>query len=130
MKRIMLFICLLLNISTNSFSQKLDSSLSVKSDSGFIDVDGSKLFYEIAGEGETIILLHDGILHHVVWDGQFPVLAKNYRVVRYDRRGFGKSVTPQAPFSHLDDLNQLFSQLSINDAIVFGMSAGGGLAIW
>jgi len=129
MKRIMLFICLLLNISTNSFSQKLDSSLSVKSDSGFIDVDGSKLFYEIAGEGETIILLHDGILHHVVWDGQFPVLAKNYRVVRYDRRGFGKSVTPQAPFSHLDDLNQLFSQLSINDAIVFGMSAGGGLAI-
>ncbi len=129
MKRTTLFICLLIIISTNSFSQKLDSHLSIKSDSGFVNVDGGKLFYEIAGEGENIVLLHDGILHHVVWDEQFPVLAKNYRVVRYDRRGFGKSFTPQAPFSHLDDLNQLFIQLNIDKSIVFGMSAGGGLAI-
>ena len=97
--------------------------------SGFIHVDGGKLFYEVAGRGEYIVLLHDGILHHVVWDEQFKLLAKNYRVVRYDRRGFGKSFTPNAPFSNVDDLNQLFNQLKIDDAIIFGMSAGGALAI-
>jgi 3-oxoadipate enol-lactonase len=129
MKRIALFFWLFILILTHSYSQKLDRHLSFKIDSGYIDVEGGKLFYEAAGEGDTIVLLHDGILHNVVWDEQFPVLAKKYRVVRYDRRGFGKSFTPKAPFSHVDDLFQLFAQLRIKDAILFGMSAGGGLAI-
>lgn len=110
-------------------SKEFDSHDSVTTVSGTIQVKGGDLFYEEAGEGETIVLLHDGILHHVVWDEQFLVLAKKYRVVRYDRRGFGKSLVPQAPFSHVDDLYQLFTQLHIKDAILFGMSAGGGLAI-
>ena len=116
-------------MSTHLFSQKYNSNFTFKADSGYIKVDGGNLFYEAAGEGETIVLLHDGILHHVIWDEQFPVLAKNYRVIRYDRRGFGKSFNPQAPFSHVDDLNQLFIQLKKDKAIVFGMSAGGGIAI-
>ena len=129
MKRAVMFFYLLVFSVSNLSSQKIDSNFSMKVDSDYIDVDGGKLFYEIAGEGETIVLLHDGILHHVVWDEQFPVLAKNYRVVRYDRRGFGRSDSPQAPFSHLDDLNQVFDQFKIDKAIIFGMSAGGGLAI-
>jgi 3-oxoadipate enol-lactonase len=129
MKRIALFLCLLVFMLTHSYSQKSDSQSSLKTNSGYIDVEGGKLFYEAAGEGETIVLLHDGILHHVVWDEQFPVLARKYRVVRYDRRGFGKSFIPQALFSHVDDLYQLFAQLQIKNAILFGMSAGGGLAI-
>jgi pimeloyl-ACP methyl ester carboxylesterase len=64
-----------------------------------------------------------------IWDEQFPVLAKNYRVARYDRRGYGKSSDPQATFSHIEDLNQVFVQLKIDKAIIFGMSSGGGLAI-
>jgi pimeloyl-ACP methyl ester carboxylesterase len=110
-------------------SENLDNNSSVKINSGYIKVDGGQLFYEMAGEGKNIVLLHDGILHRVVWDEQFPILAKNYRVVRYDRRGFGKSSMPQTPFSHDDDLNQLFKQLKIDKAIVFGMSAGGAWAI-
>jgi len=129
MKRIAAFFVISILMSTNSYSQKFDGNSSFKVDSGYIKVHGGKLFYEAAGEGETIVLLHDGILHHVIWDEQFSVLAKKYRVVRYDRRGFGKSFNPQAPFSHVDDLNQLFSQLKIDNAIVFGMSAGGGIAI-
>ena len=98
-------------------------------DSGYIQVDGGRLFYEIAGQGENIVLLHDGMVHREIWDEQFPVLAKNYRVVRYDRRTYGKSSDPQAPYSHIEDLNRLFVQLKIDKAIVFGMSSGGGLAI-
>ncbi len=129
MKRALAIFYLLALISSNLFSQKLDNHFSIEADSGYINVEGGKLFYEIAGEGEYIVLLHDGILHHEIWDAQFPVLAENYRVVRYDRRGYGKSFSPQAPFSHIDDLNQLFIQLKIDKATLFGMSAGGGIAI-
>ncbi len=129
MKKTLLLLCLLAISPPNIFFQKSGSLSSLKINSGYIDVEGGKLFYEEAGEGKTIVLLHDGILHHVVWDEQFPVLAKNYKVIRYDRRGFGKSLPPKNPFSHVDDLNQLFTQLKIYHATVFGMSAGGGLAL-
>ena len=129
MKRVAVIFCLLVVSASNLLSQKLYSDSSSKTDSGYITVDGGKLFYEIAGEGEFIVLLHDGTIHRGIWNAQFPVLAKNYRVVRYDRRGYGKSSNPQAPFSNIEDLNQLFSQLQIDKVIIFGMSAGGGLAI-
>ncbi|MBU2651500.1 MAG: alpha/beta hydrolase, partial [Bacteroidetes bacterium] len=87
------------------------------------------LYYEIAGKGDNIILIHDGLIHCEIWDKQFPVFAKSYCVVRYDRRGYGKSPNPPTPFSDVEDLKQLFVQLRIDKAIVFGMSAGGGLAI-
>lgn len=99
------------------------------SESGYIDVEDGKLYYETAGEGENIIFIHDGIIHHEVWDEQFHVFAETYRVVRYDRRGYGKSPDPQTAFSNIDDLNQLFLQLSLDEAIIIGMSAGGALAI-
>jgi pimeloyl-ACP methyl ester carboxylesterase len=129
MKKTGFIFCLLVLTTSNLLSQKSDSNFSNKVDSGYVIVDGGKLFYEVAGEGEYIVLLHDGIVHREIWDEQFPVLAKNHKVVRYDRRGYGKSFFPQAPFSHIDDLNQLFVQLKINNAIIFGISGGGELAI-
>ena len=101
----------------------------VEISSGYIDVDGGRLFYEEAGVGECIVLLHDGTIHREIWDAQFPVLVRDYRVVRYDRRGYGKSTNPEAQYSNIDDLNRLFAQLRIDNAILFGMSAGGGICI-
>jgi len=129
MKRQTVTLCLVVLVATNLFSQKFDGNSSLKVDSVYINVDGGKLFYEIAGSGENIVLLHDGMVDHQIWDEQFPVLAKNFRVVRYDRRAYGKSSDPQANYSHIEDLNQVFIQLKIENAIIFGMSAGGGLAI-
>lgn len=125
----MVAICLFALTATHLFSQNPGTKSQVPVDSGYIKVEGGKLFYEMAGKGENIILIHDGLVHREIWDEQFPVLAKNYRVARYDRRGYGKSSDPEAPYSNLDDLNQLFIQLKIDKAIVFGMSSGGGLAI-
>ena len=129
MKRTTITLCLLALTAINLFSQKFDSNSSITVDSGYINVDGGKLFYEMAGKGEEIVLLHDGMVNREIWDEQFPVLAKNYRVVRYDRRTYGKSSDPQAKYSDIEDLNQLFIQLKIDKAIIFGMSSGGGLAI-
>jgi pimeloyl-ACP methyl ester carboxylesterase len=129
MKRAVITLCFVALTAINLFSQKAGSNSPVAIDSGYIIVDGGRLFFETAGEGENIVLLHDGMVDREIWDEQFPVLAKNYRVVRYDRRGYGKSSDPEAPYSHIEDLNQLFIQLNIDKAIIFGMSSGGGLAI-
>ena len=98
-------------------------------DSGYFEVDGGRLFYEAGGKGENIVLLHDGMVSNEIWDLQFPLLAKYYRVIRYDRRGYGRSSDPGAPYSDIEDLNQLFVKLGINNATLFGMSSGGGCTI-
>jgi 3-oxoadipate enol-lactonase len=129
MKRTMVAVYFLALTASNLFAQKIDSNSSVSVDSGYINVDGGTLFYESAGNGENIVLLHDGMVNRKIWDEQFPVLAKNYRVIRYDRRTYGKSSDPQAPYSDIEDLNEIFIQLKIDKAVIFGMSSGVGLAI-
>jgi len=96
---------------------------------GYLDVPGGKLYYEVAGKGDWIVLVHDGNLHSVTWDEQFPVFAKSYKVVRYDRRGYGKSSYPDKPYSNIEDLAEVFKQLKIDKAILMGMSAGGELVL-
>ena len=96
---------------------------------GFMEVEGGKIYYEMAGKGEVIVLVHDGSLHNVTWDEQFFTFAENYKVIRYDRRGYGKSSFPKKPYSNIEDLNAVFNFLNIKKASVFGMSAGGGLSI-
>jgi len=122
----MMITCLMISLTLMNMSAQ---SIDIKVDSSYINVDGGKLFYEIAGKGENIVLLHDGMVNREIWDEQFPLLAKYYRVVRYDRRGYGKSSDPQAPYSDIDDLNELFVSLNIDRAILFGMSSGGGCVI-
>jgi 3-oxoadipate enol-lactonase len=96
---------------------------------GYLEVPDGKLYYEVAGEGDWLVLVHDGNLHSVTWDEQFPVFSKNYKVVRYDRRGYGKSTYPEKPYSNIEDLAEVFRKLQIDRATLVGMSAGGGLVI-
>ena len=98
-------------------------------DSGFVEVDGGRIYYETTGEGTPLVFIHDGILHSETWDEQFAEFGRSFRVVRWDRRGYGKSPAPQAPFSHVDDLLALMKSLKIERAILIGCSAGGMLAL-
>lgn len=129
MRKILFILSLLVSATVNSLSQNPELLNTVSVDTGYVVVDGGKLFYELAGAGDDIVLLHDGMVNREIWDEQFPLLAKTYRVVRYDRRGYGKSSDPEVKYSHIEDLNQLFIQLGIDSAIIFGMSSGGRLAI-
>jgi pimeloyl-ACP methyl ester carboxylesterase len=97
--------------------------------SGYVDVESGRLYYEEAGQGSAVVLLHDGLLHRESWNGQFPVLAESYRVLRYDRRGYGLSTTPEAPFSHIRDLDAVLTAAGIDRAVIVGCSSGGELAI-
>lgn len=97
--------------------------------SGYIKTGNDSIFYEISGSGPTIVLIHDGLIHREVWDAQFIYFSKKYKVVRYDRRGYGKSSPATGNYSNLEDLNTLFTQLKIDRACLIGASSGGRLAI-
>jgi pimeloyl-ACP methyl ester carboxylesterase len=98
-------------------------------DSGYIDVEGGRIFYEAAGRGSAVVMIHDGLLHRETWNGQFASFAANHRVIRWDRRGYGRSDSPKAPFINLNDLHALMKALSIEEASLIGCSSGSLLAI-
>lgn len=92
---------------------------------GFADVNGARLRYEVAGDGHPLVLVHAGIADHRMWDDQFHVFAEHYRVVRYDMRGFGQSQPVPGPFSFSGDLYGLLKHLNIDRAHLIGCSMGG-----
>jgi 3-oxoadipate enol-lactonase len=97
--------------------------------SGYVSVSNDKIFFESAGSGNVIILIHDGLVHRELWDNQFSYFSKNFKVIRYDRRGYGNSFPAIGTYSNLDDLDALFTQLKIDSACLIGSSSGGALAI-
>lgn len=98
---------------------------------GFAQVNGTTLYYEVAGAGHPFILLHGHLLDRRSWDDQFAVFAEHYRVIRYDQRGFGDSglIVKGASYSDRQDLYELLKFLSIESAYLMGVSGGGALAI-
>jgi pimeloyl-ACP methyl ester carboxylesterase len=98
--------------------------------SGFAEVNGARLFYEIAGAGPALALIHGFGLDARMWDDQFAVFAQRYRVLRYDARGFGRSAVPASePYSHAEDLRALLEHLAIGQTALVGFSLGGGIAL-
>ena len=94
---------------------------------GYVNVGNGYLYYEEAGEGIPLILVHGHSLDCRMWDGQFYVFARNYRTIRYDLRGYGKS-SPQSEdyqFTHVEDLVALMDSLHIDKAHIVGLSLGG-----
>src|SRR5215471_16211629 len=74
-----------------------------KRSGNYLDISGSKIYYEQCGSGASIVLLHDGLVHAISWDGIWSPLCGKYHVIRYDRRGYGRSDRPKTPFSPTDD---------------------------
>ena len=95
--------------------------------SGRIDVGNGSLYYEEAGSGEPVIFVHGHSLDHRMWDEQFAEFAKEYRVIRYDLRGYGasSSQTEDYQFTHVQDLVTLMDSLHIRKAHIVGLSLGG-----
>ncbi|RCW41759.1 alpha/beta fold hydrolase [Paenibacillus prosopidis] len=98
---------------------------------GTLFINGKKLYFEEAGEGETVILLHAHSVDSRMWNAQFEALGNHYRVIRYDLRGYGKSEMPDQRrfFRHIDDLIGLMQQLHVSKAHLVGLSLGSMLAV-
>jgi 3-oxoadipate enol-lactonase len=101
-----------------------------KTNTGHLEVTGSKIYYEECGSGPAVVvLLHDGLLHSVTWDGIWKPLCGKYHAVRYDRRGYGRSEAPKSQFAPTEDLYALMTHLKVEHIVVVGNSSGGALAI-
>jgi non-heme chloroperoxidase len=89
-----------------------------------------ELYYEDHGSGKPVVLVHGWPLSGRSWEKQTAaLLAAGYRVIAYDRRGFGKSSQPTFGYDYdtlAADLNALATKLSLRDATLVGFSMGGG----
>ena len=96
-----------------------------------LPVPGGELAYEVAGPANApaVVFLHGAFMDKGSWDQEFPVFARDFRVVRYDIRPFGESTLPDKAYSVPDDLLRLLDQLKIDRAFLIGHSFGGALAI-
>jgi 3-oxoadipate enol-lactonase len=83
------------------------------------------LYYEVASEGDPLLLVHAGIADSRMWDEQLKVFALRYRVIRYDMRGFGSLTMVEGPYAHHEDLRALRDFLGIERAFLVGRSIGG-----
>ncbi len=89
-----------------------------------------ELYYEDHGAGRPVVLIHGFPLSGRSWEKQVPaLLGAGYRVVAYDRRGFGKSSQPATGYDYdtfAADLNALVEALDLRDATLVGFSMGTG----
>ncbi|MET0840125.1 MAG: alpha/beta hydrolase [Marmoricola sp.] len=80
------------------------------------------------GDGPPLVLLHPGIADSRSWDRLVPLLAE-HRVIRFDRRGFGRSPVATEPFRPVDDLVAVLDHLGVPTAHLVGNSMGGETAL-
>ncbi len=89
-----------------------------------------KLYYEDLGEGRPVVLIHGWPLSGRSWERQVPALVENgYRVIAYDRRGFGYSGRPSSGYDYdtfAADLDKLMTELDLRQAVLVGFSMGSG----
>lgn len=88
------------------------------------------LYYEDHGSGEPVVLIHGWPLSSASWERQMPALVEaGYRVIAYDRRGFGMSSKPASGYDYdtlTNDLHTLITKLDLHDVTLVGFSMGGG----
>ncbi|AYE49970.1 alpha/beta hydrolase [Priestia megaterium] len=89
-----------------------------------------ELYYEDHGTGKPVVLIHGWPLSGRSWEYQVPALVEaGYRVITYDRRGFGKSSQPWDGYDYetfAADLHQLLEHLDLTNVTLVGFSMGGG----
>jgi 3-oxoadipate enol-lactonase len=99
------------------------------SGSGYITAGGGQLYYESAGDGPAVVLIHGGSVDLRMWDDLMPALTDSYHVIRYDLRGLGRSDRPAAAYRMADDVPAVLDRLGVPAATMVGFSTGGAIAV-
>jgi pimeloyl-ACP methyl ester carboxylesterase len=94
-----------------------------------VEVNGARLWYDEAGDGQVVLLLHGGLGDSGLWEPVVPFLAERFRTIRTDLRFFGRSTGPAMPWSWQDDTVGFLDELGIERAALVGLSLGGKLAL-
>ncbi|HYI22297.1 MAG TPA: alpha/beta fold hydrolase [Candidatus Limnocylindrales bacterium] len=97
-------------------------------ESGFIDAPGARLYYEVEGEGSPLTLIHAGVAHLRMWDAQVEAWRDRHRIIRYDTRGFGRTLVEDVPYSNRDDLRAVLDHVGVERTHLLGLSRGSMIA--
>lgn len=98
----------------------------------YVEVDGARIFYEAAGDGPAMLLLHGYPLSGALFARVRDALQDNYTVITIDHRGYGLSEAPGVPDSieiYASDALAVLDHLGIDQAIIGGMSMGGPITL-
>ena len=96
--------------------------------SGVIDLGDTRISYQSAGQGVAVVLIHGWALDRREWDDQVAALTPRFRVVAFDRRGYGKSTGYADISADVGDIRALLDTLGISKAVLVGHSAGAQVA--
>jgi len=97
---------------------------------GFVELEGSRLYYEECGSGpDAVVLLHDGGANSGVWNWVWPLFCQRFHTIRYDRRGFGHSPETTKPYYEANDVAALLRDRKISRAALIASSHGGEVAM-
>lgn len=101
-------------------------------ESGYADVNGLKMYYEVYGAGKPIVLIHGSYMNIPMnWTQMIPLLAKDRKVIVAEMQGHGRTRDIERDFSYegmADDVSGLLKHLNIDSADILGYSMGGGVA--
>lgn len=95
----------------------------------WVEVEGGRLWLTQEGAGAPLALMHGWTVDHRMFEPQITPLAGRFRVIAYDRRGFGRSQAPPGLALELDDLDRIAAALSLETFHLLGMSQGARLAL-
>jgi 3-oxoadipate enol-lactonase len=93
--------------------------------SGWIEANGTRFYYEVQGTGEPLLLIHGLNLDTRMWERQAAVFAQFYRVIRFDLRGMGRTPIGEGPYTLYGDTHTVLEGLGVERAHVVGLSFGG-----
>jgi 3-oxoadipate enol-lactonase len=113
----------------NMIPYKENNNDTCHGESGYINLGKSKLYYEIFGEGEPVVLIHAGVTDSRMWAFQINDLSRHFKVIRYDMRGYGKSSLPDSIYDPNVDLSTLLDACGLPKANLVGISLGAMQAI-
>jgi pimeloyl-ACP methyl ester carboxylesterase len=118
---------------TAAASKDTTAGKSIKpAESGYADVNGLKMYYEVYGEGKPIVLLHGSFMTIPMnWSHIIPLLSKDRKVIVTEMQGHGRTKDISREFSYegmADDVSGLLKHLKIDSADILGYSMGGGIA--
>jgi 3-oxoadipate enol-lactonase len=98
-------------------------------ESGFLEANGARIHWEMAGSGEPVLMVHAGVANLRMWDAQVEALRDAYRIIRHDTRGFGRTETDAVEFSNRADIAAVLDHAGEASAHLVGLSRGAHIAL-
>lgn len=98
----------------------------------YAELGGVRTYYEQAGAGHVVVLVHGGCVDRRTWDFQMEAMARSYTVLRYDLRGHGRSSAPPQGYTigdFAEDLRGLIQHMGLAKPSIMGHSLGGCVAL-